>query len=75
MRRVAVQLSQRNHKDASGLCQLMQGDGNSRDGLIAVFCLAICQQLQIVDKNNLCFHPLGLCLYPSYAPARCRADI
>nr|DAI87884.1 MAG TPA: hypothetical protein [Caudoviricetes sp.] len=74
VRRIAVQLCQRNHKDAGGLCQLMQGNGNSRDSLIAVFCLTVCQQLQIVDKNDLCFHPLGLCLYPSNALAGCRAD-
>jgi len=52
----------------------MQGNGNSRDSLIAVFRLTVCQQLQIVDKNDLCFHSLGLCLDPSRALAGCRAD-
>ena len=52
----------------------MQGDGVSRDSLLAVFCLTVCQQLQIVDKNNLRIHPLSLCHYPSTTPARCRAD-
>ena len=38
-----VQLSQRYHQYSGSLCQLVQGDRNSRYLLIAVFGLAVCQ--------------------------------
>ena len=44
----------------------MLPNGNAGDLLVSVFCLAGGQQLQIVDENNLCFHPLDLCLDPSH---------
>ena len=71
---IAVQLGQCYHEDAGRLCQFVQGNGNAGDLLIPTLSLAVCQQLQIVDKNDLRFHPLGLRLYPPNTFTRCRTD-
>ena len=74
MRRVAVQLRQRNHKDAGGLCQFVQTHADTRHRLVTILRPAIRQQLQIVHKNNVRPHSLGLRFNPRGAFARRRFD-